>query len=176
MIWTLELLEKEWIGKCKRSVVKAAGEGTLALHKLEQSLICCNYVRVETRIYTRGWFHKIRNHGFTCTSKNFAFGTCYFILLAISEENIWAKVHYSLIISVGFSALDMEVTHVKAIKQQILIQKLNMQGQIFWNVCAQSGSSFFLFKLHLRNIFLLDWLLLSCILKEAVWSAVWEEQ
>lgn len=50
----LELLEKEWIGKCKGSVVKAAGVGTLSLHKLEQSLICCNYVRMETHIYTRG--------------------------------------------------------------------------------------------------------------------------
>lgn len=33
----LEWLEKEWIGKCKRNVVKAAGVGTLSNHKLEQS-------------------------------------------------------------------------------------------------------------------------------------------
>lgn len=136
--WMLELLEKEWIWKCKGSVVKAAGVETLSLHKLEQSLICCNYVHMETRIYTRGWFHKISNHGFTCTSRNFTFGTCYFILLAISEENIWAKTHHSFVISFAFSVLDMEVTHVKAIKQQqILIQKLTCKVR-FFETCVPS--------------------------------------
>lgn len=44
----VEWLEKEWIGKCKGNVVKAAGVGTLSNHELEKSLICCNCVCMET--------------------------------------------------------------------------------------------------------------------------------
>lgn len=35
----VEWLEKEWTGKCKGNVVKAAGVGTLSNHKLESDLL-----------------------------------------------------------------------------------------------------------------------------------------
>lgn len=44
----LEWLEKGRIGKCNGNVVKAAGVGTLFNHVLEKSLICYNYICMET--------------------------------------------------------------------------------------------------------------------------------
>lgn len=108
-----------------------------------EPFLCCS-VCMETRIYLRGWFHEISNHGFPCTSKNFAFGACSFDPLGNLRKKYLGKDtsqfhHFSWVFCSGCGSNSMQKPLNNS---RFSFQNLHGKVRFFWNKCAQSCSSF----------------------------------